>query len=108
MKTIDRYVDGIDKPLIGNSFYQFTAYMHGKPHKIKHGPSNKHKRKKACRIREKAPSLSDSEHADNVEENIYIPDALPDQHFHMDYGFVCGSQYCIKTEEGQTGSTHIC
>ena len=35
-------------------------------------------------------------------DDIYMPNSLPGQHFHMDFGFVRGSNYSVKTEDGPT------
>ena len=35
-------------------------------------------------------------------DDITIPNASTGQHFHMDFGFVRGSAYTIKQEEGPT------
>jgi len=35
-------------------------------------------------------------------DDLYMPNSLPGQHFHMDFGFVRGSNYTVKTEDGPT------
>ena len=38
----------------------------------------------------------------DTEDEIRIPNSTPGQHFHMDFGFVRGSQYSIKQEDNPT------
>ena len=51
-------------------------------------------------------STSSSSNIDNPIEDIlnklHLPTAQPGQHFHMDWGFVRGSQFCHENEEGST------
>ena len=104
METIHKHVDGIDEPLHGNCFYRCAACMHGKPRKNKRGvPTHlKHKRKKFKSSKHKPHPSSDVDSDCPSSDILYLPDASPGQHFHMDFGFVRGSQYTIKQEDGPT------
>ena len=35
-------------------------------------------------------------------DNIHLPTASPGQHFHMDFGFVCGKEFVETNRKGQT------
>ena len=105
MKIVYKHVIGIDEPLVGNCFYKCAACMHGKPCKTKRGPTChiKHKRKTHRTKKHKAtPPPSDSENDPNDTDDMFIPKTTPGQHFHMDFGFVRGSQYSIKQENNPT------
>lgn len=39
---------------------------------------------------------------DDIVDDVFIPDALPGQHFHADFGFVRGSEFKLTTSEGKT------
>ena len=64
------------------------------------GPSasNKHRRKRT----KKHKKQQDLEEEPRNNDNMHLPDALPVQHFHMDFGFVRGSNYTIKQEDEPT------
>ena len=104
MCGIHKHVIGIDEPLTGNSFYRCAACMQGKPKKSARGPSVslKHKGKHTRTRKHKTPHIIDNENPPDEIDDIFIPDALPGQHFHMDFGFVRGSTYTIKQEDGPT------
>ena len=104
MRTIYKHVDGIDEPLVGNSFYSCAACMHGKPRKSNRGPPchEKHKRKtrRTAKHKQGKPNLDLQPQLE--DDDIYIPNSTPGQHFHMDFGFVRGSKYSIKQENNPT------
>ena len=78
--------------------------MQGKPKKSARGPSVslKHKGKHTRTRKHKTPHIIDNENPPDEIDDIFISDALPGQHFHMDFGFVRGSTYTIKQEDGPT------
>ena len=103
MSTIHNYVDGIDQPLKGNCFYRCASCMQGKPRKRNRGPSasQKHKRKRNKKHTiQNAPSVPPPIPYD--DDDLYLPTASPGQYFHMDFGFVRGSNYTVKQEHGPT------
>ena len=46
-------------------------------------------------------TVSTPDTSDEIQDDIYMPNTLPGQHFHMDYGFVRGSDF-KETQNGQT------
>ena len=64
--------------------------------------SLEYKGKHTCTRKHKTPHINDNENPPDEIDDIFIPDALPGQHFHMDFGFVRGSTYTIKQEDGPT------
>ena len=42
---------------------------------------------------------------DEYLDNLHLPDALPGQHFHIDFGFVRGSDFKVPTGTNGTGPT---
>ena len=109
MCTIHNYVDGIDEKLTGNSFYRCAACMQGKPKKSDSGKPqfsrNTRKRTNKHKDRTSKPILISAKEIPTTNEeidDIFIPNAQPGQHFHMDFGFVRGSTYAIKKENGPT------
>ena len=55
---------------------------------------------KKHKVRIKQADKEPPEPHDN--DDRYLPDALPGQHFHMDFGIVQGSNYTIKDEHVPT------
>ena len=104
MNCIRHYVDGIDAPLKGNTLYRCAACMQGKPRKSPCGlsTSTKHKGKRKKKPKRKTPHIPDANQISDIVDDIYIPNAMPGQHLHMDFGFVHGSNYTIKQETGPT------
>ena len=43
----------------------------------------------------------DDEEWEDYLDELYLPDALPGQHFHIDFGFVQGSEFKVHTEKGK-------
>lgn len=105
MKMLHKHVNGFTEPLNGNSFYRCVACMQGKPSKLARGPPThiKHKHKRTRSKKYKSP-LTPQGHTseDDLIDNIYIPNVLPGQHFHMDFGFIRGSTYTLKQENDHT------
>jgi deoxyuridine 5'-triphosphate nucleotidohydrolase len=98
MESIHKHVIGIPK-LKGNSFYRCPSCMSGKlcnKRSIGKSPITK------TIGSTKPPSQATVETTKNEEDTIYIPNALPGQHFHMDFGFVRGSDFNYKNDEGKT------
>ena len=107
MEEEHKHADGVPK-LRGNAFYRCTSCMTNKlctkKCRNKHttlgstrsSPSNLHQ----------SPSEPLSPNMDDEELNVYLdtlhlPDALPGQHFHMDFGFVCGTLFKLQTTKGE-------
>ena len=44
--------------------------------------------------------LADNDEIDEYIDSIHLPDALPDQYFHIDFGFVRGSNFKMKINIG--------
>ena len=103
--------DGVP-PLRGNAFWRCPSCMSGKlitKQSGKHkniGTTNATNRKQSNTLKPtRSPSTSediedDDDDADFLDE-IHLPDALPGQHFHIDFGFVRGSEFRVPTENGQ-------
>ena len=104
MCMLHKHVDGIDEPLNGNTFYRCAACMQGKPRKNARGPPThvKHKRKRTRTKKHKPQPEPQENTSDDTLDDIFLPNALPGQHFHMDFGFVRGSTYTLKQENGPT------
>ena len=45
--------------------------------------------------------FADDDEMEEYIDHIHLPDALPGQHFHFDFGFVCGSDFKMKTNNGE-------
>ena len=45
--------------------------------------------------------FADDDDIDKYLDDIHLPDALPGQHFHLDFGFVRGSDFKMKTNNGE-------
>ena len=76
MCAIHKNVDGIDKPLRGNCFYNCVGYKEGKPRTKNRGPSSsdKHKRKgtkrhKLCPEPSKVPT--DEKKMSSISQMLY-------------------------------------
>ena len=62
-----------------------------------------HKQKNRRTPKHKAPPITESHTSDPPgDEDTFIPNAITGQHFYMDFGFVRGSKYAIKREDGGT------
>ena len=78
--------------------------MQGKPRKRNKGPSTsiKHKRKRTKKHKLKDNIPRPFPLPPEPTNDVCIPTALPGQLFHMHFGFVCGSTYTIKQEDGHS------
>lgn len=47
-------------------------------------------------------SLDSQEAPDAWLDELHLPDAEPGQHFHADFGFVRGSEFSLKLDNGKT------
>ena len=98
MDVIHKHVKVIDRPLRRNPFWKCPSCLPNKMCKRSIGKrTNKHKKRnpptsKFCSECEQ-PTLIEND--DAIEGN-------PGQHFHMDFGFVRGSGYKVKGEDGPT------
>ena len=45
--------------------------------------------------------FADDNDINDCIDHIHLPAALPGQHFHIDFGFVCGSDFKMKTKNGE-------
>jgi deoxyuridine 5'-triphosphate nucleotidohydrolase len=93
LETLHKHADGVPQ-LHGNSFYKCPSCMSGKlstKRAIGKQPKGKHTKNTTT------PDVSSSE-----TNNVHLHNAQPGQHFHMDFGFVRGSNYNYKSETGST------
>ena len=111
LQATHKHADGVPK-LHGNAFYRCPSCMTSKTTKLPGhhqnlGATRTHKslaqqtsKTPAARI---SPSPGDEEMDDFEEyvDSLYLPEALPGQHFHIDFGFVRGSKFRVKTENGE-------
>ena len=107
-----KHADGIP-PLRGNTFYKCPSCMSGKlctknPRRSPNLGSTTNK--EPCSDPSKNPlndweGLKFDESDDDFEDymnELHLPQAQPDMHFHADFGFVRGSAFRMKTETGKT------
>lgn len=52
-------------------------------------------------------ATDDTDDLDALLDEIHLPDALPGQHFHIDFGFVCGSELSDTNDKGNLVSTSL-
>lgn len=97
MQSIHNHCKGIP-PLKGNAFFRCPSCMSGKlctKRSIGKRPKPK--------LGSSAPVPPETQPSTPlINDDTYLPAALPGQHFHMDFGFVRGAEYSIKTEDGKT------
>jgi deoxyuridine 5'-triphosphate nucleotidohydrolase len=91
MTTLHKHATGVPR-LKGNSLWKCPSCQSGKISKIKH---QKEKQKQTT------PKTSNKQETE-TNDDIFKPDAKPGQHFHMDFGFVRGSGFMEKDEDGRT------
>ena len=90
LAELHKHVNGV--PLLrGNAFYRCPSCMSGKL-------STKRAIGKKQRKDVNKPSITPPDD----DDDIFLPQALPGQHFHMDFGFVRGSDYSKTTQKGST------
>jgi dUTP pyrophosphatase len=96
MQIIHKHVKGITA-LKGNSFYRCPSCMSGKLcTKVPIG-----KKVKNNKLGASIPSPP-TQPQHEMNDSIHLPESSPGQHFHMDFGFVCGAEYSMRTEDGKT------
>ena len=44
---------------------------------------------------------NDDDELNDLVDDVYLPEALPGQHFHLDFGFVRGSEFKMETKKGK-------
>ena len=102
MDTIHNHVIGIDKALKRNPLHKCGSCLPNKMSKSSHKRTAKHKSKhKTIQVHESTlppPSEDDPFYMDDPE----IASSSAGQHFHMDFGFVWGSEYVVKSENQPT------
>ena len=91
MQTIHKHSKGVPQ-LRGNSFWKCASCMMGKCDKSYHV---KHPAKKL-------QSLLTDTTSKEEEDDIYMPSALPGQHFHFDFGFMRTKHYQQEDQDGRT------
>ena len=97
---IHKHVIGINKPLRRNPFHKCGSCLPAKMSKQPHKRTAKHKRQ--SKLKEVIPPspplvMDDPANADDILYN-----GVAGQHFHMDFGFVRGSDYSMKRENAPT------
>ena len=107
MEEEHKHADGVPQ-LRGNAFYRCPSCMANKLCTKK--CSNKHTNLGSTRsttsassqspVSSPAPDIDDDE-VDAYLDSIHLPDALPGQHFHLDFGFVRGSSFKLPTANGE-------
>ena len=99
MEQTHKHTDGVPM-LLGNVFYRCPSCMPGKLCTKLPGyhhtlgtdrPAHHHT----------SPEHNDDTNSDDVVDNVYLPDALPGQHFHMDFGFAQGSEFKMETKKSK-------
>ena len=60
------------------------------------------KEEKGRTAKHKTPASNATTTKDIHKNDLHIPDSVPGQHFHMDFGFLRGSQYTTKEESNPT------
>ena len=107
MEEEHKLADGVPK-LRGNAFYQCPSCMANKLCTKK--CSNKHTTLGSKCLSSTEPHQSpsepispdmDDEEMDTYLDSLHLPDALPGQHFHLDFGFVRGSSFKLPTAKGE-------
>ena len=98
MASIHNHAIGIPK-LNGNSFWKCPSCMESKCQKTYHTKSSKSLQQKKW----KKATLQELlyEEPEEKEDDMYIPGAVPGQHFHCDFGFMRSKSYQQKDEEGK-------
>ncbi len=94
MEILHHHADGVPK-LKGNAFYRCPSCMSGKlATKQPIGTASKKHQQKV--------EPTDRPPDDDDKDDMYLAEAQPGQHFHMDFGFVRGSDFNSKNNTGQT------
>ena len=95
MDTIHKHADNVPK-LKGNSFWKCPSCMQGKCTKSYHTKQCKPKQKSKF----KKVTLQDLLYQDPEKDDIYLPKALPGQHFHCDFGFMRSKNFQQVDQQG--------
>ena len=99
MEQTHKHTDGVPM-LRGNAFYCCPSCMPGKLctklpgyHQTigTHQPAHHHT----------SPEYNKSNELKDLVDDIYLPEALSGQHFHLDFGFVRGSEFKLETKKGK-------
>ena len=106
MEMLHKDADGVPK-LRGNAFFRCPSCM---SNKLCTKLPGKHKNlgartKQGNKMNDKSDSMTTEDRDDDDSEildDIHLPEALPGQHFHIDFGFVRGSDYRLKQENAPT------
>ena len=96
MEAIHNHTKGIPK-LCDNPFYRCPSCMSGKlciKQLIGKQSAN-------TTLGTTGMSKEDHHNKDNTDD-LYKPNCQPGQHFHMDFGFVCGEDYDAKNKDNKT------
>ena len=92
-----QYAEGIPQLKGTNAFYKCPSCMRAKMTKQPYH-RDKHRKPKS-----RVEVLTNKDHSQTpIPDDIVMPNALPGQHFHMDFGFVKGVNYSRKDKEGKT------
>ena len=95
MQVIHKHSNGV--PILrGNSFYKCASYMLGKCKKLYHLKSNK----------KKLQSLITKNKEHKETDDLYMPQALPGQHFHFDFGFM-HTKHCQEEDSEGNLQTRV-
>ena len=89
LEILHKHVDGVPK-LRGNAFYKCPSCMSAKL--CTKQPIGKKRRK----------MFNDVNKDNDEQDDIFLPNAEAGQHFHLDFGFVRGSDFNYKTKTGST------
>ena len=96
MQNIHKHTTGV--PILkGNTFWKCPSCMQGKCDKSYHLKSAPSKKPPKVPIHQTLAQLHN-----NPEDDFYIPNALPGQHFHFDFGFMHTKHYQHEDAEGTT------
>ena len=93
MQTIHKHCDGIPQ-LRGNSFWKCASCLSGKSDKTYH---TRPKQVPFKDDRQKSKLLSTKE----PEDKFLIPESVPGQHFHFDFGFMRTKYYQQEDQDGK-------
>ena len=101
---IHKHVEGIDRPLRFNPFFKCGTCVPNKMSKQPHSRTNKHKTRNKNK-NDKNTDITQVKHPRDHPENMESDNTTegnPGQYFHMDFGFVRGTGYRVKTENAPT------
>ena len=98
MESIHNHALGVPK-LKGNSFWKCPSCMSAKCQKTYHTQPQLHQPNRKW----KKATLQDLlfEEDEDQEDELHLPQALPGQHFHCDFGFMRSKSYQQKDEDGK-------